>query len=501
MSKNDFPLTVGTFFYGNELRLLSTIHSLQSQNITEDLRLVEVLLVVPFGEVVTQRITHALNLLSNQFLVHIVQPSIEVFHPSGFRDFLFCKAQAPYVLCLEAGIQIFPETLIALHNYFSNNPTSSDLLQGFFQLKLHGETYVSKQGSWSFTDQKSAITSLRWSPQLEPEDSAKETQEITTQQHLGLFACRRDAWLGFNPRFRGLGGEEGYLHTKFRQVHQRVFALPCLLWKYDTDLVDSQVRNVYWFDLLYNYAVGYRELGKDLKQLEVYLEKSLPSEFTKNSAFSEIWQQVCTQIENPFQYFDAIYCLNLDAQVDRWNDMCQRFQRLGILDRVRRFPAIETPESHHIGCTLSFRTMLEIARTMGWENVLVLEDDAIVRDDALACLERSITELDGRSWELLYLGGTKWRVECEKVEGCQYLDKACTPLTSCHAVAFHESVFDKILSDIPGEMTAFKHWILKELAIDQYLNHISKRLVTFPVLVTQPVVLSMERPEDRDRFS
>ena len=34
---------------------------------------------------------------------------------------------------------------------------------------------------------------------------------------LGLFACRRAAWPGFHPKFRGFGGEEGYIHEKFRQ--------------------------------------------------------------------------------------------------------------------------------------------------------------------------------------------------------------------------------------------------------------------------------------------
>ena len=38
-----------------------------------------------------------------------------------------------------------------------------------------------------------------------------------TMQGLGLFACRRDAWPGFNPAFRGFGGEEGYIHEKIRQ--------------------------------------------------------------------------------------------------------------------------------------------------------------------------------------------------------------------------------------------------------------------------------------------
>jgi hypothetical protein len=47
---------------------------------------------------------------------------------------------------------------------------------------------------------------------------------------LGLFACRRDAWLGFNPRFRGFSSEEGYIHGKFRQARRCTLCLPFLRW-------------------------------------------------------------------------------------------------------------------------------------------------------------------------------------------------------------------------------------------------------------------------------
>ena len=45
-------------------------------------------------------------------------------------------------------------------------------------------------------------------------------------QGLGLFACRGEAWPGINPRFRGFGGEEGYLHEKVRQNGAASCAIP-----------------------------------------------------------------------------------------------------------------------------------------------------------------------------------------------------------------------------------------------------------------------------------
>ena len=49
-------------------------------------------------------------------------------------------------------------------------------------------------------------------------------------QGMGAFACRREAWPGFNPRFGGFGGEEGYIHEKFRQAGGRTLCLLFPRW-------------------------------------------------------------------------------------------------------------------------------------------------------------------------------------------------------------------------------------------------------------------------------
>ena len=49
-------------------------------------------------------------------------------------------------------------------------------------------------------------------------------------QGLGVFACRKRAWPGFNAAFHGYGGEEGYLHEKFRRTGARCLCVPWLRW-------------------------------------------------------------------------------------------------------------------------------------------------------------------------------------------------------------------------------------------------------------------------------
>ena len=45
-------------------------------------------------------------------------------------------------------------------------------------------------------------------------------------------------------------------------------------------------------------------------------------------------------MSNPLDFFDAIYCINLDERTDRWEHCLTEFEKLGISERVIRFSAI-----------------------------------------------------------------------------------------------------------------------------------------------------------------
>lgn len=47
---------------------------------------------------------------------------------------------------------------------------------------------------------------------------------------LGLFSCRKDAWLGFHPAAQFFGGEELYIHGKYRAAGHRAICHPWLRW-------------------------------------------------------------------------------------------------------------------------------------------------------------------------------------------------------------------------------------------------------------------------------
>src|SRR5579862_7834027 len=172
--------------------------------------------------------------------------------------------------------------------------------------------------------------------------------------------------------------------------------------------------------------------------------------------------------DDPFGFFEAIYCLNLDQRPDRWADALRRFSRLRIATRVERFPAIPTPDNHHVGCARSWRLMIAEARDRGLGNFLGIEDDAIFLDETLDVMRRAIAELEGLPWDLLYLGGAAWEQAIE-IPGHTALQSP-RGLTCTHALAVNHTAYDRLLSAIP-EADGIEEWLTAHAAIDQYLAH------------------------------
>ncbi len=86
---------------------------------------------------------------------------------------------------------------------------------------------------------------------------------------------RRAAWPGFNPQFRGFGGEEGYIHEKFRQHGGRTLCLPFLRWVHRFDRPMGIPYNNVWEDRVRNYVIGFRELGLPTAELEAHFRELL----------------------------------------------------------------------------------------------------------------------------------------------------------------------------------------------------------------------------------
>lgn len=108
---------------------------------------------------------------------------------------------------------------------------------------------------------------------------------------LGLFACLKKYWLGFNPHFRGFGGEELYIHTKFRQAGKKAICLPFLRWihRYGRGTGSPTYPLTMW-NKIRNYVLGFNELGLNLDPIYDHFVRQYPNA-TKEQMMELLWKE------------------------------------------------------------------------------------------------------------------------------------------------------------------------------------------------------------------
>ena len=193
---------------------------------------------------------------------------------TAVRDLVFEEASGELVLCIDCHVFIVRGAVKQLLDHFDRNPRTKDLLQGpliyddLNTFSTHFETTWSEGmfGQWLSDDRG--------------KDADAAPFDIP-MQGLGLFACRRDAWPGFNPRFRGFGGEEGYIHEKIRRAGGRTLCLPFLRWMHRFNRPLGALYTNTWDDRIRNYMIGFRELGWDLEPLKDHFVAFLGPEIAR----------------------------------------------------------------------------------------------------------------------------------------------------------------------------------------------------------------------------
>lgn len=187
---------------------------------------------------------------------------------TAVRDYVMAEASSDFVLNLDCHVLVAPGAIARLIQYFEANRDTRDLLQGpllyddLITLSTHMDE-VWRQGmygSWGIDERAR-------DPDAPPFD--------IPMQGLGLYACRRSAWQGYNQAFRGFGGEEGYIHEKFRQAGGRTLCLPFLRWMHRFTRPLGVPYNISWEDRIRNYLVGFDELGLPLEPILAHFREHI----------------------------------------------------------------------------------------------------------------------------------------------------------------------------------------------------------------------------------
>src|SRR5829696_2596863 len=187
------------------------------------------------------------------------------------RDRVFREAQGAAVLCCDSHVMFVPGAIARLKAYYRDHPGTRDLLQG--PIVYDDLQSISTHFDPVWRDQMWGI----WATDPRGLDPEGEPFEIP-MQGLGIFSCRKDAWLGFNPAFRGFGGEEGYIHEKFRQAGARCLCLPWLRWVHRFERPAGVPYPLWLHDKVKNYIIGHTEVGFDLEPIREHFSNRLSEE-------------------------------------------------------------------------------------------------------------------------------------------------------------------------------------------------------------------------------
>jgi hypothetical protein len=369
------------------------------------------------------------------------------YRSTAARDLIFREADADVVCCLDSHVLLKPGALGALLEYFEENPTSRDMIQG----PLLSDDLSSVVGT-HFEPTWSDGMYGQWATDARLADGAAGPFEIP-MQGLGQFACRREAWPGINSRFRGFGGEEGYLHEKVRQGGGRVLCHPAMGWVHRFTRPSGPPYRPTWEDRVRNYRIGWGEIGWDIEPMEAHFREMLGA--IPEADPDAILNQTARQLASPFTYFDAIVCLNFDGDAERFDERQHQLRLLDIAWRVEERPVTPTPENHHRGCVASWRDVVELAEHRGYTHVLGFEGEITLAPDQARSAGETIEGLAGSPWDICLLGS---QGEGEGSEPCH------------HAVAVHRRAFARVLSDLPSSPSELDAWISEHHTIGRYLQ-------------------------------
>jgi hypothetical protein len=183
------------------------------------------------------------------------------FQSTTVKNKVFELADTPYVLCIDSHVLLEQGSLKKLINFYESGKDYGNLLQGplvyddMENISSHFDLTKWGGNMWG-----------QWGSDDRAKNPNNEPFEIPAQG-MGLFSCRKDAWLGFNKEFRGFGGEEGYIHEKYRKNGKKVICLPFLRWVHRFDRPNGTTYPNILEDRFRNYYIGFKELGLDTTEL------------------------------------------------------------------------------------------------------------------------------------------------------------------------------------------------------------------------------------------
>ncbi len=179
---------------------------------------------------------------------------------SAPRNEVFRAAHGDWVLCIDSHVMLCDEVLRKLYGFVSDGEIpQQDLYHGPL-MDESGETCV-----WTHWEPRWGENGMFGKSRVDFNLLKPGSDPVSIPlAGLGLFLARKDAWLGFHPQQKNFGGEEGYIHQKYRAAGRQCWCLPWLRWIHRFRLDAAAEPLPYktdWLSRCWNYLLSAKELG------------------------------------------------------------------------------------------------------------------------------------------------------------------------------------------------------------------------------------------------
>lgn len=236
-------------------------------------------------------------------------PFTEYNSTSKPRQLIFENAAAPNVLVMDSHVMLprnpgEESCLKRLIDWYEKNPDSWNILHG---VMLYDDlSGFSTHFQDVFREEMWGI----WGS--DPKGANPNNPPFEIPAHgLGMFSARKEAWMqvgGFHPLHRGFGGEEWYIHTKFRKYGERngldcrTLCLPFFRWLHRFGHAGGIKYPLTILDKVRNYILEYQELQLPLERVALHFLARKNEDNTPRVGPPVTSEQWNTIVRNPEQY-------------------------------------------------------------------------------------------------------------------------------------------------------------------------------------------------------
>jgi GR25 family glycosyltransferase involved in LPS biosynthesis len=183
-----------------------------------------------------------------------------------------------------------------------------------------------------------------------------------------------------------------------------------------------------------------------------------------------------------WDFFDEIYCINLDHRTDRWMKVQKEFDSVGVLQKIQRFPAIKEQDGR-LGVIKSNLAIVKIAKEKGLKNVLVFEDDVHFINNPVENLEKAISQIGNLDWWLFYLGANTHQ-PLELITKSKPNLLILKNAFAVHSMAYKSPTYDFFIRKYEGlEKIEFND--ILDVFLANYFQKKNLCLVVNPIITTQ----------------